>query len=89
MKDEHPIDLLAETLEVSVSGFFAHRRKAQGQRRQEDKELGRATVPIFAASRQTYGCPRLTAALSRQGRRCGKNRVARLVRDTQLVPRQK
>ena len=89
MKDEHPIHLLAETLEVSMSGFFAHRRKATGTRRQEDEELGRVIAPIFAASRQTYGCPRMTAALRQQGQRCGKNRVARLMRDNQLVPRQK
>lgn len=89
MKDEHPIAVLAETLEVSVSGFFAHRRKAQGQRRQQDDELAATIVPIFTASRRTYGCPRVTAALRRQGVRCGKNRVARLMRENALRPRQK
>ena len=89
MKDEHPVAALAEALEVSASGFFAHQRKAQGQRRQEDGELARAITPIFAASRQTYGCPRVTAALRTQGVRCGKNRVARLMRENALRPRQK
>lgn len=89
MKNEHSITALAEAVEVSPSGFHAHRRKAQGQRRQEDDELARAIVPIFVASRQTYGCPRVTAALRAQGARCGKNRVARLMRENRLVPRQK
>ena len=89
MKDEHPIAALAEALEVSASGFHAHRRKAQGLRRQEDDGLKRAIAPIFAASRQTYGCPRVTAALRQGGQRCGKNRVARLMRENRLVPRQK
>ena len=81
--------MLAETLEVSVSGFFAHQRKAQGQRRQQDDELACAIAPIFTASRRTYGCPRVTAALRQRGVRCGKNRVARLMRENRLVPRQK
>jgi transposase InsO family protein len=89
MKDEHSVHALAEALEVSPSGFFAHQRKAQGQRRQEDGALSAVIVPIFAASRQTYGCPRVTAALRQQGVRCGKNRVARLMRENRLVPRQK
>ena len=89
LKDEHPVAALAEALEVSPSGFHAHQQKAQGQRRQEDGELVRAIGPIFGSSRQTYGCPRVTAALRQQGVRCGKNRVARLMRENRLVPRQK
>ena len=89
MKDEHPVHALAEALEVSPSGFHAHQRKAQGQRRQEDGELVRAMVPIFGASRQTYGSPRVTAALRQGGQRCGKNRVARLMRENHLRPKQK
>jgi putative transposase len=79
MKDEHPVAAMAEALEVSRSGFFAHRHK-EAPRRQQDGELARAIKPIFAASRQTYGCPRVAAALRQGGYRCGKNRVARLMR---------
>ena len=89
MKKAYPVHALAEALEVSASGFHAHQRQAQGQRRQEDDELARAITLIFAASRQTYGSPRITAALRQGGRRCGKNRVARLMREHQLTPRQK
>lgn len=89
MKDEHSLPALAQALDVSASGFHAHRRKDQGQRRQQDRQLARAIAPVFAASRQTYGCPRVTAALRQRGVRCGKNRVARLMRENQLTPRQK
>lgn len=89
MKDEHPVAALAEALEVSTSGFHAHRRKDQGQRRQEDQTLRRAIAPVFAASRQTYGSPRVTVALRQGGVRCGKNRVARLMCENALHPRQK
>lgn len=89
MKTDHPLNAMAESLEVSKSGFFAHRRKAEAPRRQADRELARAIKPIFAASRQTYGCPRVTMALRAQGVRCGKNRVARLMRENSLRPKQK
>ena len=89
MENEHPIAALAEALEVSPSGFHAHRRKVQSQRRRQDDALAAAIAPIFTASRQTYGCPRVTAALHQQGLRCGKNRVARLMRENRLVSRQK
>ncbi len=72
MKNKHPIAALAEALEVSPSGFHAHQRKAQGRRHREDAELSAAIGPIFAASRQTYGCPRVTVALRQSGARCGK-----------------
>ena len=89
MKNEHPVAALAKALEVSPSGFHAHPRKAQGQRQQQDNESSRAIGPIFGASRQTYGSPRVTAALRQGGRRCGKNRVARLMRENHLRPKQK
>jgi putative transposase len=89
MKDEHPIAALADALEVSRSGFFAHRRKGEKPRRQKDRALAERIQPIFAASRQTYGSPRITAALRQAGQRCGKNRVARLMRENHLRPKQK
>ena len=89
MQKEHSLPALAQALEVSASGFFAHRQKGQRQRRQEDQALSRAIVPVFTTSRQTDGSPRVTAALRQDGQRCGKNRVARLMREHALRPRQK
>ena len=78
MKNEYPIAALAEVLEVSRSGFFAHRRKGEQPRRQADRALTAQITPIFAASRQIYGCPRVTAALRQQGQRGGKNWLAQV-----------
>ena len=89
MRNEHPTTALAAALDVSRSGFFAHRRKDAGGRRQEDQALVREIAPIFEASRQTYGSPRVAAALRQSGQRCGKNRVARLMRENALRPKQK
>jgi hypothetical protein len=51
-----------------------------------------AIEPLFKASqasRGTYGSPRITHALHRDGWHCGKNRVARLMRLGGLRARQK
>ena len=89
MQKEHSLPALVQALDVLPSGYHAHQHKDQGPRRQGDRALGRAIRPVFAASRQTCGCARVTAALRTQGLRCGKNRVARLMRENQLHPKQK
>ena len=89
LKETYALDQLLATLEVSKSGLYAHGRKAQGPRRQKDQELIKMITPIFEKSRRTYGSPRLCAALRAQGIRCGKNRIARLMRQSGLRPRQK
>ena len=89
MKAQYPLAAMAEALEVSKSGFFAHRHKPQRARRRQDRVLVERIQPLFAASRQTYGSPRVTMALRQEGHRCGKNRVARRMRENRLQPRQK
>jgi putative transposase len=89
MKSVHCLTDMADALEISKSGFFAHQGKAERPRAQQDKELSDAIEPIFVASRRTYGSPRIMHALRRSGWRCGKNRVARLMRSRGLRARQK
>jgi putative transposase len=88
-KETYALDPLLATLEVSKSGLYAHRRKAQTPRRQKDQALIKMIRPIFEESRQTYGSPRLCAAVRVQGECCGKNRMARLMRQSGLHARQK
>jgi transposase InsO family protein len=89
LKAEYSIQELARVLEVSPSGFYAHQHKPHGRRAQEDRQLIEQIKPIFQASRGTYGSPRIQASLRRQGKRCGKNRIARLMRQSHLRARQK
>ena len=86
---EYPTDALASALEVSESGFAAHRRKAQRPRRQHDEQLRPLIRQSFEQSRHTYGCLRVRLDLQDRGQRCGKNRIARLMRLEGLRPRQK
>ena len=89
LKAEYQVQELAQALEVSPSGFYAHQHKPKGLRARQDQKLIEQIEPIFQASRRTYGSPRIRAVLRRQGERCGKNRVARLMREHQLRARQK
>jgi putative transposase len=86
---EYSILELAETLELSPSGFQAHRHKARRPRRRQDAQLRALLERAFAQSRRTYGSPRLCVELRQLGYRCGKNRVARLMREAGLRARQK
>lgn len=89
LKAEYQVEELAQTLEVSSSGFYAHQHKPQRPRRQQDQTLLEKIKPIFQHSRRTYGSPRIHAALRQRGERCGKNRIARLMRQHLLRARQK
>jgi len=76
-------------LEVSPSGFYAHRHKPQRVRRQEDEALTQAMHQSFEESGQTYGSPRLVRDLRKQGLRTSKTRIRRLMKNTGLSPLQK
>lgn len=89
LHNQYPADALAEALEVSESGFATHRRKSQRSRRREDAVLRPLVAASFEQSRRTYGSPRVRLDLRDQGHRCGKNRVARLMREQRLRPKQK
>jgi putative transposase len=84
------VDQLLATLEVSKSGWQAHQRKSsRGVRWQKDQQLKSMIEAIFKGSRKTYGSPRICAELRVLGERCGKNRIARLMRERGLRARQK
>ncbi len=72
---------------VAASGSYAWLRRGCGSARREGVGRGlRARVgAILAASRGTYGSPRVHAELRAQGIRAGRNRVARLMREGGLA----
>ena len=86
---QYPADALAEALEVSKSGFAGHRAKPRRPRRRQDAQLRPLIARSFAESRRTYGCLRVRLDLQELGHHCGKNRIARLMREECLRPKQK
>lgn len=78
------VALMCRALEVSRSGFYAAQQRAKSARDRRDEELRTQIRVIHQASRRTYGSPRVHAELQAQGERCGRKRVARLMRQEGL-----
>ena len=49
--------------------------------------LGERIVQLYQSNRQVYGSPRIQAVLQAEGTRCGRKRVARLMREQGLNAR--
>jgi putative transposase len=86
---QYSVGALAEALEVSKSGFHAHRHKPRRPRRQRDAVLKPLIAESFVRSRKTYGPLRIRADLRQAGQRCGKARIGRLMREQRLRPARK
>src|SRR5204862_2674349 len=84
MAKQYPVDATCDALEASRSGYYAHQRKPQRPRRQADQALKDKIRESHRKSRRTYGTPRIREDLARQGVRCGRKRIGRLMREQGL-----
>ncbi len=91
MKGDYSILALCSNLEVSPSGYYdwLNRRTCPSPRTVENQSLAKAIDTLHAQSRQTYGSPRMVQELRKAGRRHGRNRIARLMKQAGLCGRQK
>ncbi len=86
-RHQYPVLVMCNVLEVSSSGYYAWRGRPESRRSREDRELKKKIRLIFKQTRQTYGSPRILDELRDQGIRCSRKRVARLMKEDQLVPK--
>ena len=91
MKTEHTIVLLCEVFTVSPSGYYdwQKRRAVPGRRAHQNQKLAQEILAIYQRSRHTYGSPRIVMELRKQGKRHGRNRIARLMSEEGLCGRQR
>lgn len=81
---EFPLAQICQVLGLSRSGYYAWLKRKPSQRQQADQALWPLIVRAYAQGRSAYGSPRVTQELKRQQHRCGRHRVARLMRENGL-----
>lgn len=79
------VSLSCRMLGVSRSDYYAWRERPPSRRSREDAALLTERIAeIYLRSRETYGYPGVHAELRALGLRCGRRRVARLMREAGL-----
>jgi transposase InsO family protein len=84
-RQEYSASLLCETLNVSVSGDSAWRKRPMSSQQRDDGQLAEHVQAAYHANRGVYGSPRVHAELQAQGIKCARKRVARLMRELELA----
>jgi putative transposase len=83
-RKEYPVRVLCETLGVSLSGYYAWKKRPLSQHQREDQQLAGRIQAVYHANRQVYGSPRIHVELRDQGIYVSRKRVARLMREQGL-----
>jgi putative transposase len=88
-KARYPVSSLCRCLRISRSGFYAWRRRPPSERAAQDVRLRVLVREAHERSRRSYGSPRVHAELAAGGIHVSRKRVVRLMREQELVGRQR
>lgn len=86
---EYSVQRMCRVLDVTRSGYYAWQPEKTGPREQANQILVGHIRKEYKTSRQTYGSPRIWAALQGQGVTCGRHRVARLMPKEGISPKKR
>ena len=81
--------MMCEQLNISRSRFYDWVRNPIGKRQAANTKLVSDIRQIFEGSNRIYGSPRIQAALSKRGISCGRHRVARLMKLSNMASKTK
>jgi putative transposase len=84
-----PVEVQCDVLDVSRSGYYARKARPASARVLKDAEVVADIKAAHKAGRGTYRSPRVHRELRAKGRRIGKKRVERLMRQEGIVARKK
>ena len=84
-REDFRLRMLCRVLRVSRSGFYAWTARPSPRRTERNAALLVHVRAAYAQNRQIYGAPRIHHELTQQGIRCGRHRIARLMRREGIV----
>lgn len=80
---------MAKVLKVLCSGYYKHINKKESPREKENRELIQVIKEIHKKNRGVYGSPRIHAILKKQGKKCSRKRVARIMKNNNIKAKTK
>lgn len=80
---------MCKVLKISRSSYYDWLNRPESKQKKENKQLLKDIERIHKQSYGTYGVRRIKAQLDKEGIVCGKNRVARLMRENGIYSRLK
>lgn len=86
-RSEFRVVKMCQVLEVSKSSYYDWLKRPPSMHQKEDKILIEKMRRIHKESYKTYGIRRIKAKLNKEGISCGKNKVARLMRENGIFSR--
>ncbi len=81
----HGVQKMCRVIGASRSGYYRWRRQPQGKRQKENEKILMDIRQSHKDSLMAYGSPRITKDLQAKGIKCGKNRVARIMKTNGIV----
>ncbi len=78
-RNDYPIRVLCDALDVSPSGYYAWRSRPESPRKTANQRLLDDIRRLHDQHRQRYGAPRIHAALRAEGQTVSRGRVERLM----------
>jgi putative transposase len=83
-RQQFPLTLMCRLLGVSRAGFYAAERRVPSAQARRRESLRAVIGAVYEASRATYGSPRIHRELRSAETPCGRNLVARMMRECGL-----
>lgn len=83
------VERMSQVFKVSRSGYYRFRKAPLSPRAQANKELLPKIKEVYQRNRGVYGSPRIYRELRAQGEPCSRKRVARLMREADIIAKMK
>ena len=80
-KNNFDISIICPLLGVKRSSYYAWKKRPESLRKKENMDLIKKIEIIHKKNNEIYGSPRIHSELKDQGIKCGKNRIAKLMKE--------